>query len=206
MILNVITPLSRPENVPLLRESLRNHGAWELRWHVACDALLIPPGKEVDLRDAWTVIRGQHAGFVGNQNRNACLDAIANSASWVWFFDDDNLVVPGFFEEFHAAAESNPMAMGFVFDQTNAMELKAVDVVAGRAPVDSAMFAFRRDAIGSLRWHPTKYDADGLFYAAMNHRHPGRIVPISKALVSHNALRPETHQWIADKKARGEWP
>lgn len=195
MILNVITALSRPENLPVLHNSLRVPAPnWEFRWYIGADSVLASAVLHVD--GAYKVIAKAGVGNTGNPHRNAILDAIPVDTSWVWFLDDDNLPVEGFFEALHQAVIDHPHAVGFVFDQTNAMQLRATEVVAGLAPVDTAMFAFRRDAIGDLRWHPTKYDADGQFFADMRSRFPDRIIPISKALASHNILRPETHDWI----------
>ncbi len=180
-VFNVVTPLSRPEIVPVLEAYFAGLTTpWEVRWWVAVDAVQAPDVKSV--RGATTIL-GQSGGS-GNPHRNACLDRI--DRGWVYFLDDDNLPGDGFFAALWQAAAEHPDAVGFLVDQAGRLDGAAT--MRG-APVDTAMFVFLRGAISDTRWDASAYVADQWFFRAVFEPHRDRVVHIPRPLARYNALR-----------------
>lgn len=190
MILHVVTPCIRPQNLPKIADSLRRlSDILSVRWWIMLDPSVTDSPVETAALRPWRVVAAPPGGAFGNAGRNAALDAIRSG--WVHFLDDDNDIHPEFGAGLAAAVAEHPEAEGFVFDQFNAdssLRLRGrVDARPGE--VDSAQFVFRRRAIGRSRWRPEKYGADGYFFEAVSQPLAGRVV-LAAGSVWYNRLRP----------------
>ncbi len=168
----VITPVTRPAQLPRIAASL---------------VLL-----QAQFLVRWVVVFSDrsHADWWGGWERNEALSGITDE-TWVWFLDDDNSVHPDFASALSDAITAHPGAAGFVFGQGLAdgsprLAAKA-DPVCGE--IDTAMFVFRRRAIGEIRW-AAGYTADWTFFRAVSERlEPGAVVAVDRPVVYYNALR-----------------
>ncbi len=167
-VLHVITPCSRPENLPLLADSLRGAETFfDLHWQIVLDGsknLVLPNAADFAFsRQVWTSVTGRDEYNVGgkaavNQGLDSCTDG------WVWVLDDDNLAHPKFFPTLAEYIQAVPAARAFAFAQGSK--------VGGVRPcgpewmkecsIDQAQFVIRRDLIGELRY-PLRYTGDGAF-------------------------------------------
>lgn len=192
--LHVVTPASRPENLPHLWHSVsllrRDLPGWSVEWWVFVD-------RSVPFLPALGGARVARQSFcpdphgMGNLGRNDGLDATREG--WVWFLDDDNDVHPGFGPGLVAAAAAHPDAEGFVFDQFDAagsLRLPA-RADAGGGEIDTAQFVFRRAAVGGHRWALDDYAADAGFFAAVAGplRERGTLVAPGLGATWYNRLR-----------------
>lgn len=187
-LLNVVTPSRRPENLPVIADSLarlRNQlPGWVVRWYVFTDRSIIYPSR---VQGAFLCGRQSPGGASGNPGRNDALDAIRTG--WVHFLDDDNDFHPNFAAGLQEAVANHPDSRAFIFPQYHAdgRERFPANPEAGYAEVDSAQFLFHRGAIGPLRWDRDDYAADCTFFAAVSKL--TRCVPIPSGGVYYNKLR-----------------
>jgi hypothetical protein len=115
-ILHVITPVSRPENLPLLAQSLRGLLSIPWRWWVVFDrAVANLPPQPPDLPVAYWDYGQESHSVAGYSLRNECLERI--NSGWVYFLDDDNLIYPHFEIVFLLARRSFPQGQWFIFRQ-----------------------------------------------------------------------------------------
>ena len=168
-ILNVITACSRPENLPLLEESLGpGKILFELHWLVIHDT-------------------GQIESRVGNAQKNEALGTI--DAGWVYFLDDDNLMHPRFFPAIDQAIHDAPGWRGFIFSQDCELFIRRASPETVRVDhIDIAQFVLQRDLIGERRFALPAYNSDGMLIEAIYGEHPGEIAFIDQVLCFYNRL------------------
>jgi len=183
-LLTVVTPCSRPENLPALEASLTPGAAWfDIAWMVLSD-------------------HGQYPESVaGHAQRNRALDRIMDG--WVYFLDDDNLMHPALFERLYRRITRIPSwylrgygsvgetgrARGYIFSQ----ELGAGQRVAAPENVtvnriDTAQFLLWRGLIGDLRFAEDRYEADGIFIETLYSQSPQSFEFIEEPLCYYNRL------------------
>lgn len=196
--LTVVTPCSRPQNLPALVAGLREaERHFDLMWRVVVDGA--PGGPE------WTYLfphsgalvtyrRSKPGEVAGHAQANHALDAFSDGL--VWRLDDDNLPVPGFFERLRQLSDANPKCGLFLFAQLAAGrydEARWPGDVAQPVPqvgvMDTAQFVFRREALGDLRFDANDYRADGVLaaelYAQVGH---ARTLFWPEPLTQYNVL------------------
>lgn len=192
-LLNVVTPVSRPQNIAHLSATLNDLRAalpgWVVRWYVSLDRKFDhfdAVGLTADL-PAYSLTRQSPGGVFGNSGRNDALNAIRDG--WVCFLDDDNTFHPEFAPGLVKSIAAHPSATGFVFPQINddgSTRVEAHAWMTNRG-IDTAMFVFRRSAIGKHRWPLGEYSADVAFFNAVARGE--RPLQASSGKVSYNTLR-----------------
>jgi hypothetical protein len=195
-VLNVVTPLSRPENLAKLTAAI--HGlrtampGFSVRWYVA-----VQPGLELRSSPVFsaaefprmtTLLEAPRPNHYGNDGRNECLGWI--DSGWVWFMDDDTIPHDKFAPALVEAIRKHPDDSGFVFPlcRADGSQMLPADPDATPGKIDTAQFVFQRDVIGAERWMPGLYAADGDLYERLKLR-CGRPVAVPNGAVYHNALR-----------------
>ena len=189
MLINVITPVSRPENLPQLRQSiLQAQGdSIEVRWILVFDSYSVGSAPAWAHTEYYT-LDSAGKGLSGNPQRNLGLDI--TTEGYVYFLDDDNIVHPGLFKKAGEVLDAKHRAM--VVNQVNKRGKRRLQATPGLRPgyVDTAMVIMRRDLIGSLRWEPYNYGADGEFFSTLYQRHPHDFVVLPNLDLSYyNYLR-----------------
>jgi hypothetical protein len=191
--LAVVTPCSRPGNLPALKESIEPGRAYfDITWYVVFDAHRVAPSvldrAEGGDRVFSVAVEGSR---VGNAQRNLALDNIEDG--WVYFLDDDNVLHPQLLPTMSASIEAHPLARAFVFPQIG----HPVHHTAEAGPehmrvdhIDTAQVFWRRQTIGEVRFEPIDaYHADGLFVEQVGRLHPDfeGFVFLNRALCYYNA-------------------
>ncbi len=187
-----ITPCSRPESLPRLRESITDQGEW--RWIIVYDLGRVPEMQgykyPIDPRISEYWHRSSPQGRVGNDQRNFALDLLRKQASchdYVYFLDDDNIVHPRFTSAIlPIIREGDYQLITFGQERHDGVHIDGTQLLPGRA--DTAMFVARLDLVGSSTWASSRYDADGAFLEELSRKDPTWIV-VPHVAAYYNYLR-----------------
>lgn len=166
MRLNVLTAVSRPENLALLADSL---------------AIAV---SRSNVRVIWRWLFDLERENVGGQAiKNTLLDEVPDG-EWVWIVDDDTLV----HEEILRLVEAFPSYDAVVFSQTRSdgRVLPACQENVGVGGIDIGQAFLRRELIGKHRI-PLDYNGDGMFLAAVL-APTANVLYHPAALSLHNAI------------------
>ena len=182
MLLNIVTPCSRPENLHTISESI-NIPRENYRWIVVFDmdtppdSLYIPENCEYHLyRDSKSV--------AGHAQRNFATKLI--DAGHIYQNDDDTALHPELWENIKDLSAADMITFAQL-DTMGGLRLRG-DVVE-LMKVDSHNFIVSRELVGDLEWQIERYDADGLFAIECAKRSTSRVW-IPKVLSVYNWLRP----------------
>jgi hypothetical protein len=187
--LNIITALSRPENLVVMADSITLAAA-----HFLVNWWIVGPELPADLplvAASIELIRHPHSAG-GQLQKNQAIERIPDGNEWVWILDDDNTAVPGFFERLKIEIARIPTARAVIFSQKSKeghIRLTAAPQNVGPCNIDTAQFVLRRDLIGDDRIIDS-YCGDGEFIGAI-HRRASQVftfVP-DPPLVYYNSLR-----------------
>jgi hypothetical protein len=212
MKINIITPLSRPENLKAMYVNLLEAAmkGITIHWYLIVDAsitgtIIQPPGfwlttfrriatylKASELRV--TVLNGQHGAMAGHAHRNMALPFMKNWPDWIMSLDDDNVMHPSLPEWLIANEEELELKYsGLIFDQLNkdgSYRLKADPDKISVNHVDTAQYMFRGSIVGDLRFQEDAYNADGIFIEELYRRHRDQFLIVNQPLCYYNYLRP----------------
>lgn len=164
--LTLITPCSRPQNLPAMAESIKpGRSLFDVIWLIVFD------NKECT------------ESVVGNFQRNCALDAVSDG--WIYFLDDDTVLHPDFFSEL-AKVKSKAVA----FEQDLGTWVRKVAPSEMRCcHVDMGQVAIKREVIGDIRFTLNIYEADGIFIQSVYENNPGVWSFINEPLCYYNKLR-----------------
>jgi hypothetical protein len=199
MILNIVMPVSRPENIGIIGDSIQkaidiaNHKEAEcvVRWYLIFDFAKLPEFS-LGAFDGTAFTALHKAGNWGNPQRNVALSDIREG--WVCFLDDDTIMPEMFIYWLDTEISNNPEKRAFVFDQVKAdgtvlyaacHENMCVDHVGGPQVV------FERSLIGAHRWKPLPYNSDGYFVEEI-YRENKDAFCMANGFIYCNYLRPES--------------
>ena len=182
MKITIITPCSRPENLPKLFDSIQ----FDLidKWIIVYD----------DSRNrTYTRIYTSHPkivetefhdnGISGNDQRNYGLNYVTGGS--VYFLDDDNIVHPEFWKFLPTLHEEYM----YSWDQIN----KDQGVNRCYPPtvngIDTAMFLIPYNLIGNTRWLKQHIFSDGIFVASIYEKNKSKYIYIPKVMAYYNYLK-----------------
>lgn len=185
-MINVITPVSRPENLHEINKNLLSIEL-PIKWWVVYDRKvketpLLWGGNQLLIQ----TIHSDKTALAGHAHRNTVLDII--DRGWVMSLDDDN-ILPANFAEIWPELED---CKAVVFDQMNkdgSIRLVAHPDKVKLNHVDTAQFMFRREIIGNLRFDENRYDADGVFIERLYELQKSNFKIINKPYSYYNYLR-----------------
>ena len=178
-MLTIVTPCSRPENLPRIAESITGPA----RWIVVVDSAVVQ-GK-VEQPGAEVIYHSEPGSVAGHAQRNAALDLI--DSGWVYFLDDDNIMHPDFWTLFDWLDEDDETGMVLVGQDVNGT--RRVPERIGIGLVDMAQLVVRRELIGDLRFPAHFYEADGMMIGALVRRHAAKVQLVRDVLSYYNGLR-----------------
>ncbi len=147
-LLSVVTPVSRPELLPIIAASVPAAAEWVL---VTDGPQEIPSG--LDERRAFRLIEGPATGRWGDVQRQIGLEAA--SRPFVTFLDDDNVMLPALAELVIPALEASGRAgavFGLLLHNPGGFYSWPPPTRVERSQVDTAMFLGRTDAARSVGW------------------------------------------------------
>jgi hypothetical protein len=177
MLLNIVTPCSRPENLEIISKSI-NIPQDHYRWIVVFDFFEVPDNIPNNC-EAYAV--KDSASISGNAQRNFALDLITEGH--VYFNDDDTIIQPNLWDEI------KEIDADFIsFKQSNqdgSLRLEGVSVSIGN--IDSHNFITSVKCINT-RWVLDRYDADAVF-AMECYKNAKDTLYIPKILSVYNSLK-----------------
>jgi len=205
MILNIITPCSRPKNLPVVARSIReNLKAFDVRWHCWFDQSKVTPETVKQWEPFFASTGMAETDGNGNPQRNRALDAC--SGDWVYFLDDDNVVHPGFEDRLARATEVHPSAPGFIFAQLNEAggHLRSPYPTwhEGSGNLDMAQFVLKREFIGSTRFRMIR-ESDWHLLNDCCMGNPGQLVLVDERVTFYNALHSRRMTLIHEPRVPG---
>lgn len=203
----IITPCSRPENLPRISESI---DLKTCRWFIVFDAETVPETCLLYPNTVYLAIKG---GISGNMQRNRALDEIPSPA-WVYILDDDNILHPAFIKSITRLIKSHQKRRAFVFSQDVIHQHRIRHITPNRISVgnikllyitlrqghitpnrismgniDQAQYIIHTDLIGTYRYEQT-YTADGTFVENIYKIYPKKFLITKQILAYYNYLRP----------------
>lgn len=187
MTLHVITPISRPKNLPALYKSLCDHLPMAWRWWCIFDRRVKLPPKPPQWRDvAYWGYAPEGPSVAGYGQRNFALDQILDG--WIYFLDDDNLIHPRLIPTWSEAIREYPQAWWFIFRQVRPNG--AIYLRATCPPrinhVDIGQSMIHRKVIGAQRFE-NQYCADGILFERLAQQFEPVCVDVEATF--YNALR-----------------
>lgn len=198
MLLNIVTAVSRPNNLPSMFSSILHaqgsHGI-DVRWILVLDAPgLLAPDVERALHEARgiridrVVYRGGPCKF-GILQKNYGIDQIHEG--WYYLLDDDNIVHPHLFRGLAAAHTANPLKKAFAFNQHrwDSEDKLARPERMQQAMIDNSMFVVHMDLIGSRRYdfHRAGIE-DFFFFREIYDAYPKEFVFLNEYMAFYNYL------------------
>lgn len=181
MILNIITPCSRPENLIKISESI-NIPKESYRWIIVYDS-------EQPIDNSLTPENGEcyhhknNNSISGNSQRNFALSLV--EGGYVYFNDDDTLLHPDLWDNIKDISDVD--FISFMQNHKNgSLRLMGNNINVGH--VDSHNFIVNHNIIGDTLWNIERYDADGYFAVECFSKSKNKIW-LDKVLSTYNLLR-----------------
>lgn len=188
---NIVTPVSRPDNLPLIYDGIKNYGNLITWWVVYdSDALSyseIQKGARLFESEYWISQSSENGGVTGSRQRNKALDCVEDG--WVYFLDDDNLLHQDLIHTILLNRINNPDIQGYIFNQLMEKGIRIGSPENTKVThIDTAQFCLRRDLIGDLRFKDD-YCADGYFIEELYNKNKDKFIFLNKELSYYNRLR-----------------
>ena len=179
-MLTIITPCSRPENLPKLFNSI-NFDKID-KWIIVYDTSKNRNYNKIFLNYPKISEYEKDGGISGNPQRNYAIDLINDG--WVYFLDDDNIIHPDFWSVLDNLDEN----YYYTFDMQ-----RSDGVFKGKYIkinwIDTAMYLLHRKHIGDIRWKNELYNADGHFICEVFNNYKNGHKYIEKTCSYYNYLR-----------------
>lgn len=180
MLFNIITPCSRPDNLPKLFESLKTFSD-KLVWYIVHDSL----DKRCIFNNKFNWIKEfsfhLDGGVAGHAQRNFALDLI--ESGYVYQLDDDNLLHPYLIPAIELRTE-RAITFAQIMDKGRIRLGNSIR----QTFIDQAQFILDRTLIGDCRYNPYNYCGDGEFIEELYNKHKDDFVTLSSPLCFYNAL------------------
>ena len=180
MLINIITPCSRPENLHTISKSI-NIPKENYRWLIVFD-MINQPNNELIPDNCEVYCYKNPNGISGNPQRNFALNLV--KGGYVYFNDDDTTIHPELWENI------KDLDTDFIsFSQLNkdgSIRLTGDNVNVYH--IDSHNFIVHNSIIGNIRFDITKYNADG-YFAADCFQNSTNSNHINIVLSTYNSLR-----------------
>jgi hypothetical protein len=186
MELMIITPLTRPENLNKLYNSIIK-AARELKWHW----MIIEDSEKVSEENFDNTFHMAYKGegLSGNPQRNKALDLLRGYKGYVYFLDDDNIVHPYLFSSAEKRlGDTNKALIVTQIFKNNTIRLVPNYRQIIPCHIDTAQFLIPYDMIEELRWEPHNYCADGSFFSELFKNNQSRFVIAPEIICYYNYL------------------
>lgn len=137
------------------------------------------------------LINKNNPGFYdgGSSCRNTAIDNI--SSGWVMFIDDDNKMHPNLQNTLTKIEKFYPYARGFTVIQVlNDDVPRMIPHQIIEQELDTGVFIFKRDLIGTSRWSRSWVNNDVNFYKDVSRKDRHNIVHVSEIGSYYNYFKP----------------
>lgn len=162
--LNIVTPVSRLQNLPAIYKNIRSTICGNVRWFTVFDPRhasvildwqeklrqLAESGRFPSNATRVEVTVGGREGGWGGSKRTYALERI--ESGWCYFLDDDNLMHPDFTDTFLEGISESPAAQVLVFQQANkdgALRMRASQTHVQFGHIDTGQFVIDRALLGT---------------------------------------------------------
>lgn len=191
MILNVVTPTTRPENLVRIAQSLEHEAPITIKWWIIADKNC-PSSPEIRQPRAVIIemVCSPHTALAGHAHRNDVLDQITDPEEWFYSVDDDNIMHPGFLDQLYKTYQKG--FEGLIVAQElrdRTLRLPVAPELVKLNHIDTAQFAFKVSLLGDHRFFEDRYDADGVFIEELYKENRDKFELINKPLSYYNYLR-----------------
>ena len=204
MVINVITPCTRVDNLWKLYESINFPN---YRWLVVFDGKhisSIPPDLPPTVEPH---IHYDENSTVGNSQKNYGLDLITDG--WVYFLDDDTILHPHLYSAVEPFLHTHDFIhFGQYWNYITNYQGRWIYTyrLSGETIqpewVDTGMYLTHHSLIGDCRWIPSLYESDGIWGEQMYTRATNPIW-VNEYLCWYNILEREDYKFeIAKWKAQ----
>lgn len=193
--LHIITPVSRPQNIPALAQSIKVALVPEIvvEWWLVYDAQALPselPQATCHFLAVPSLVNGKKMSVGGNSQYNAALDQITDG--WVCFLDDDTTLHHRLIKAI-APLLLNIPGCNLAFNQNNPDGTRRLTVSPDNMQVnrvDTGQVVLCRESIGAIRRVPADaYCGDGRMIEAVFKAHPESFIFLNEALSTYNRIR-----------------
>jgi hypothetical protein len=199
-LLNVVTAVSRPENLPVMARHLATRlPSFRVRWYCVADGTRTSARRCAGLECYWwgAVARKDCAG---GRQRNAALDRIRQGLTV--FLDDDNTIHPAFDSGLSGRLQASPGLPLYVFGQqdqqgTLLREARPDRVRCGGIDVGQIVIRCHPLTKG-LRFAADRYHSDWLLIESLLKRMGDdwtSRTAFGRPVTFYNALRPSGYDW-----------
>lgn len=191
MILNIVTPTTRTENLAKIADSIiSNKTPIQIRWWIIIDVTVLSrmymSSTDIDIK----VIHSPHTALAGHAHRNDVLDQISDPEEWFYSIDDDNVMHHDFLTtlyDAHMNGKSGLIVAQELRDRT--LRLPVAPELVKLNHIDTAQFAFKVGLLDTHRFFEDRYDADGVFIEELYKQHSDKFQLVNKPLSYYNFLR-----------------
>lgn len=180
MLINIITPCSRPENLHTISKGI-NIPKENYRWIIVFD-MVNQPNNELIPDNCEVYCHKNPNSTSGNSQRNFALNLV--EGGYIYFNDDDTTIHPELWEnvkDLDADFISFPQ-----LNKNGVLRLTGDNINVGH--IDSHNFIVSHSILGESRFIIDKYDADGYFAMECYNKTENRII-INKPLSIYNLLQ-----------------
>jgi hypothetical protein len=210
-ILNIITPVSRIYNLPIIYHSIFDNitDKISIKWYIIVDSSVVNE-KDILIYESYfknnihnnisieyTTLNDSSSRY-GNSQRNYALSKI--NSDWVYFLDDDTTIHKNFFNTISESMDSSLYDIVLFSQKRNASEFPFVDILTpnlsniiqyGIGTVDTGQIVYNYSVLKGDGYYPTDlYQADGaLIQRICSKVNPNRVAILTDVLCMYNSLR-----------------
>lgn len=200
----IITPCSRPDNLPLLYESILNafeENTDRFLWLIVRDEDVFVEHHFTDIRVVQTLCKTDK-GVAGHEQRNRALVLLKRRERslrdilesykdhFVYFLDDDTTMHPNFTKVLDGFTTDKTKMITFESKLTTGKTWVTATSTPKIGTVDSGSFVVKLGVIGDTEFNVKLYEADGAFAKDIADKlQPDEITVVPQVAAYYNSLR-----------------
>ncbi len=188
MEINLVTAVSRPQNLPLIAENIKkSFKVINVVWHCIFDNRKV---EVIPENCGWHKEASCVGDVSGGTQKNLALSTIEQGL--IYFLDDDNFIHPDFEQALLDEIQANPDAAGFVFSQVfkdEKIRLIASDNGVRWGNIDCGQFVIDRQHVKTLKFPINVYSSDWSFFKIYDKQYHSKIIFANKKATYYNYLR-----------------
>jgi hypothetical protein len=178
----IITPCSRPENIPKIMESINFDFIHE--WIIVYDGKNIDSILEFDNPKIKEYIHTDEKSIKGTSQRNYGLDVLTDSSNgYVYFLDDDNYIHHSLYKLINNLEPGNI----YTFNQENNKIGNLLGNTIRVNRIDTAMFLVPISFTKNIRWNNSGTH-DGEFITEIYNKYPEKWIYVNEYMCYYNKI------------------
>lgn len=199
MVINLVTAVSRPENLQRIHKSISlalSKSTIRARWLLVVDGPgVISPAREAKIVGGSFEVKiipylGGKCSY-GIAQKNHAMDKITDG--YYHCIDDDNIVHQDFFQGIERAIRTNPKKRAFAFGQKRWDNIKSLTAAPDRmvyGKIDNTMFVVHSSLVGEHRYDLSQSGReDFLFFRKLYDLYQDEFVFLPETLAYYNFIK-----------------